>query len=166
MKQLFRFIIYFLSISGNTVMAQEISIDVARSRALDFLSSKTSGPKRAKGQQLSSDLQLAYTSKTEAKTCFYVFNVGDDGGFVIAGGDESARDILGYCDHGSFDYETANPTFKWWLGQYTEQILHAEEADETEAEKISDNCRIYLSICAYFQIPKSISKKKRETRKG
>ena len=33
---------------------------------------------------------------------------------------------------------------------------------KTEAEKIADNCRIYLDINAYFQIPKSVSKQKRE----
>ena len=111
---------------STAVMAQEVSVDAAKSHVLEFLSNKTSGPMRAKGQQVSNDLELAYTSKSEAKTCFYVFNLGNDNGFVIAGGDESARQILGYCDHGSFDYDTANPAFKWWLGQYEEQIAHAE----------------------------------------
>ena len=116
----------FLLLAGNAVMAQEIAVDVARSNALQFLSSKTSGTWHAKGQPASTDLQLAYTSKSEAKTCFYVFNIGDDEGFVIAGGDEAALEILGYCDHGSFDYDTAPDNFRWWLDQYTEQIAHAE----------------------------------------
>ena len=119
-----------LLLAGNAVMAQEVSIDVAKSRALDFLSRQSIGPKFAKGTTSSTDLKLAYTSKSEAKTCFYVFNVGDDEGFVIAGGDESARQILGYCDHGTFDYDKAPENFKWWLGQYTEQIARAEEPDE------------------------------------
>lgn len=33
---------------------------------------------------------------------------------------------------------------------------------ETKAEKIADNCQIFLAIYAYFQVPKSVSKKKRE----
>lgn len=33
---------------------------------------------------------------------------------------------------------------------------------ETGKEKIADNCRVYMSIIACFQIPKSVSKKKRE----
>ena len=107
-------------------MAQEVSIDVAKSRTLDFLSRQSIGPKFAKGTPSSTDLNLAYTSKSEAKTCFYVFNIGNDNGFVIAGGDEAALEILGYCDHGTFDYDTANPAFKWWLDQYTDQISHAQ----------------------------------------
>lgn len=107
-------------------MAQEVSIDVAKGRALDFLTKQSGGPKYANRTTSSSDLRLAYTSTSEGKTCFYVFNVGDDGGFVIAGGDEAAQQILGYSDRGSFDYETAPENFKWWLSQYTEQIAHAE----------------------------------------
>ena len=116
----------FLLLAGNAVMAQEVSIDVAKSRALDFLSRQSIGPKFAKGTTSSTDLQLAYTSKSEAKTCFYVFNIGDDEGFVIAGGDEAALEILGYCDHGSFDYDKVPDNFRWWLDQYTEQIAHAD----------------------------------------
>ncbi len=115
-----------LLFGGNAMMAQEVSIDVAKSRTLDFLSRQSIGPKFAKGTTSSTDLELAYTSKSEAKTCFYVFNIGNDNGFVIAGGDEAALEILGYCDHGSFNYNTANPAFKWWLDQYTEQIAHAD----------------------------------------
>jgi hypothetical protein len=148
MKHLSNLIALSLLLAGNAAMAQEVSIDEAKSNALEFLSSKTAGTRRAKGQLVAQDLSLAYTSKSEAKTCFYVFNVGNDEGFVIAGGDESARQILGYCDHGSFDYETANPTFKWWLGQYTEQIAHAEEANEPISPgnvKAASTDRVYVA---------------------
>ena len=130
MRHLSNIIALSLLFGGNAMMAQEVSIDVAKSRTLDFLSRQSIGPKFAKGTTSSTDLNLAYTSKSEAKTCFYVFNVGDDNGFVIAGGDEAALEILGYCDHGSFDYDTANPAFKWWLDQYTEQIAHADAPSE------------------------------------
>ena len=135
MKNLSNVIALSLLLVGNAVMAQEVSVEAAKSRVLEFLSNKTSGPMRAKGQQVSNDLELAYTSKSEAKTCFYVFNVGNDEGFVIAGGDESACEILGYCDHGTFDYDKANPTFKWWLSQYTEQIEHADASAVTKAPR-------------------------------
>ncbi|MBR5068767.1 MAG: Spi family protease inhibitor, partial [Bacteroidales bacterium] len=121
----------FLLLPFSTVMmAQEISIDVAKSRTFDFLSRQSVGPKYAKGTTSSIDLKLAYTSKSEGKTCFYVFNVGDDNGFVIAGGDEAALEILGYSDCGTFDYDTAPENFRWWLSQYTEQIAHAEAPSE------------------------------------
>ena len=134
MKYIYNFLVLSLALAGNTVMAQEVSVDAAKNRALDFLSNQTAGSKRAKGTK-SLDVTLAYTSKSADKTCFYVFNAGEDDGFVIIGGDEAAREILGYCDHGSFDYETAPANFKWWLGQYTEQIAHAEKAGVTGARR-------------------------------
>ncbi len=116
----------FASLCTSTMSAQEVSVDVAKGRAIDFLSSQSVGPKYAKGTASSSDLKLAYTSKSEGKTCFYVFNVGDGDGFVIAGGDEAAKQILGYSTCGTFDYDQAPDNFRWWLSQYTEQIAHAE----------------------------------------
>ena len=135
MKHLSNLIALSLLLASNAAMAQEVSVDEAKSNALEFLSSKTAGTRRAKGQLVAQDLSLAYTSKSEAKTCFYVFNIGNDEGFVIAGGDESALEILGYCDHGTFDYDKAPDNFKWWLGQYTEQIARAEKARVTGARR-------------------------------
>ncbi len=107
-------------------MAQKVTVDAAKGRALDFLTKQSIGPKHAKGTINSTDLSLAYTSSSEGKTCFYVFNIGDDNGFVIAGGDEAAQQILGYSSQGSFDYDTAPDNLRWWLSQYTEQIARAE----------------------------------------
>lgn len=126
MKQLHILFGLLIAAVGNSLLAQEVSVDDAENRAIDFLSNQSQSAKRAKGKTQSLSLSLAYTSHSEGKTCFYVFNVGEDEGFVIAGGDEAAREILGYCDHGSFDYETAPDNFKWWLGEYTKQIAHAE----------------------------------------
>ena len=111
---------------STVTIAQEITVDAAKDNALQFLSRQSVGPKYAKGTASASDLTLAYTSKSEGKTCFYVFNVGNDDGFVIAGGDEAAQQILGYSTHGTFDYDQAPDNLRWWLSQYTEQIAHAE----------------------------------------
>ena len=112
-------LVLLLATAGNTLMAQEVPVDMAQSRALDFLTNSTPAARRAKGNHTPLSLSLAYTARSESKICFYVFNVGEDEGFVIAGGDEAAREILGYCDHGSFDYDTAPENFKWWLEEYT-----------------------------------------------
>ena len=135
MKHLSTFLAILSVLTVNVAMAQEVSVEVAQGRALDFLKSQTDGTKRVKGADVAPQVSLAYTSKSADKTCFYVFNAGEDDGFVIIGGDEAAREILGYCDHGSFDYETAPANFKWWLSQYTEQIAHAEKAGVTGARR-------------------------------
>ncbi len=135
MKYFSNFLALLLAMNVNAIMAQEVSIEEAQGRALEFLSNQTDGTKRAKGADVAPQVSLAYTSRSEGKTCFYVFNAGEDEGFVIIGGDEAAREILGYCDHGTFDFDKAPDNFKWWLSQYTEQIARAEKADATRGRR-------------------------------
>jgi len=101
--------------------AQQVSVEEALSSAKSFLSGCTNNSKRKANSE--NRLALAYTAQADGKNHFYVFNENDaDGGFVIVGGDEAAKEILGYCDHGNFDYATAPDNFKWWISQYSKQI--------------------------------------------
>lgn len=134
-KQLLSLFMLFLA---SSTFAQQVGMDEARQRAMSFLQSQH--VRKAQGQNgqtvSTQDIELAYISKRKAdqKVCFYVFNQANDGGFVIVGGDESAKDILGYSNNGSFDYENAPDNFKWWLSQYEEQISVA-----------MDNPEVYIS---------------------
>ncbi len=115
-----------------TAMGQQtVSVADARAKATAFLN-RNAG---AKGGTVTTDVQLAYTAQQGAETYYYVFNNGSDGkgGFVIIGGDETARTILGYSDNGTFDYATAPENMKWWLSQYEQQISAAIKNGSTTA---------------------------------
>ena len=49
------------------------------------------------------------TSANQEEEYYYVFNAGNDGGYVIVSGDDRVEPILGYVDQGSFEYETQHP---------------------------------------------------------
>lgn len=129
---------YLLTLSvmllAMSASAQQVGQEEARQRALSFLQSqRVKKVQNRNGQAVSSpDVELAYISRRakDKKVCFYVFNQADEKGFVIVGGDESAKDILGYSSNGSFDYENAPDNFKWWLSQYKEQISIAMDNPE------------------------------------
>jgi len=53
---------------------------------------------------------------------FYVFNIGDNEGFVIASANDQTNKILGYSDHGQFDFSNLPPNFKYVLENYAKQI--------------------------------------------
>lgn len=111
-----------LMLAGSSVMAQTISEQAAKDKAYRFMSSnQTMRKAAARGQQT---LNLAYTSKADGETHYYVFNQ-PGGGFVIVGGDEAAQEILGYSSFDSFDYETLPDGMKWLLQYYDESISHA-----------------------------------------
>lgn len=54
---------------------------------------------------------------------YYVFNRGEQEGFVIVAGDDALNeDILGYCDSGSFDYDKMPPNMLEWLNDYAKDV--------------------------------------------
>lgn len=110
---------------------QTVSVADARAKATAFLN-RNAG---AKGGTVTTDVQLAYTAQQGAETYYYVFNNGSDGkgGFVIIGGDETARTILGYSDNGAFDPNNMPENLKWWLSQYEQQISAAIKNGGTTA---------------------------------
>jgi len=109
-----------------TLMAQQIAPSEAIQKARTFLKSSNSTTKMRKVATASgSQVTLAYTANKGSENQFYVFNNGIDGGFVIIGADERAKEILGYSETSSFNYDSIPDNMKWWLSQYQEQIHNA-----------------------------------------
>ena len=104
-------------------MAQSRSASEAMNVANSFLSKQGKASISTSGQRLS----LAYTSKsklrgTSSKEYFYVFNRGDNKGFVIISADGRTKEVLGYADEGSFDVNNLPDNFRAWLEFYEGEI--------------------------------------------
>ena len=125
MRNPLKLFVLLLAMTSSVAVSQEISVEEAQSRAFDYLSNQTFGARRAKGAN-AMQLSLAYISKSDGETCYYVFNAGENDGFIIVGGDEVAHEILGYCDHGSFDIDKIPSNMKAWLGMYEKEIVRAK----------------------------------------
>ena len=67
---------------------------------------------------------------------YYIFNVGNNGGFVIVSGDDRTAPILGYSDEGSFDVTRIPDNMKAWLEGYAEQLEALSKLSDTEATKV------------------------------
>ncbi len=101
---------------------QQVSSEEAMAKARNFFN-QSAEVKAMKGSGSRVSLKLAYESKKGDECHFYVFNsTQPDGGFVIVGGDEAAREILGYSFNGTFDYNHIPDNFRWWLSQYDAEI--------------------------------------------
>ena len=109
-----------LSLIPSVLLAQTIGVEDAQNKALQFLQ----GQSQTRASQREVQLKLAYTSKSGDETYYYVFN-NSAGGYVIMGGDEAAREVLGYGETGSFDYARIPDNMRWWLSQYDAQISQA-----------------------------------------
>ena len=118
MKHLFLIII--LVIMSITVSAGEISRTQAREKARHFLSQKHM-------DQTLADVTSQQSQGDYVADCYYVFNVGENDGFVIVSGDDRTPEILGYTDAGAFDADNLPPNFAAWLQGYADQIKYMRE---------------------------------------
>lgn len=73
---------------------------------------------------------------------YYVFNIGDNGGYVIVAGDDAAYPIFGYSRKGHFDVNNMPDNMKMWLDAYAADMkkiqkmnLPAYKEPETRAEE-------------------------------
>lgn len=74
----------------------------------------------------------------EAKSApYYVFNIGNGEGFVIASGDDRSRAILGYSDQGTLDTDSMPDGLKSMLDFYEEQIQSC--SNSSNAIKVSSS---------------------------
>ncbi|MDE6279211.1 MAG: C10 family peptidase, partial [Paramuribaculum sp.] len=119
---------------ATTGFARKLTPDEAISRANEFQqateASQLQAPNRisAHGNMTQPDkLRLAYTAEKvgeEKAPAFYVFNntANQEGGFIIASGDDRLRPVLAIVDSGSFDPQNLPDNLRWWLSQYEEEI--------------------------------------------
>lgn len=130
--------------------AQQISVEQAEKSALEFIRMARQRNNSANAKMITGTpkLSLAYTAKQEGKVQFYVFNESE-GGFIVAGGDESAEEILAYADNGNFDVQTANPNLKYWLEMFQKEILAESQksiTDNREQRAKSKESRVDVPI--------------------
>ena len=117
------------------LQAAPITREQARLRAADFLKdtkgSKVLAPVRNKAKlsprrakSLSDDMEL-----------YYVFNRGENQGYVIVSGDDKTLPVLGYTDEGEFDYTKLPDNMRFWLEGYEQELLYLSEHPEAMPDK-------------------------------
>ena len=109
------------------VMAGHLTPGQAEQRAREFLDKKAQkavahGLRLAKRQPL---LQ----QQSSSVAAYYVFNVGQDEGFVMVSGDDRTPAILGYADHGAFTDEPLPPHIQAWFDGIADQLAYLERTD-------------------------------------
>ena len=105
---------------GSSARAGSITEEQAKEKARSFLQTRHLSPsgKRLARARLQTELQSTPTRET----ALYVFNVGEQDGFVIVSGDDRTRSILGYADSGTFDADHIPAALSEMLAIYARQI--------------------------------------------
>jgi len=109
--------------SVGQLWADQVTASQARQQAQAFLNSRIAsgnGPRHAPGvtPQLMQEKQVSG---------LYVFNINNNGGFIIVSNDDCALPILGYSDSGTLDPDHMPDNMRAWLQGYADEIAWAKE---------------------------------------
>jgi hypothetical protein len=119
-------IVVLLLLCAGHITAKKVEADKAERIASRFVSGFSSG----NNLRSSAALQLAYTAtaspasglRAAGSPLLYIYNVSDNGGFVIVSGDDGALPVLAYSDTGRFQSESMPDNLKGMLAHYEEEI--------------------------------------------
>lgn len=108
-------------------LADDVSLEQALQIASKFAASpSTRNLSKRKVPVPKATPTLAYAQRSQVATSndnVYVINLGSDQGFVVISGETGTEDeVLGYCDHGSFDYNNCPVQLKDLLTQYSNEV--------------------------------------------
>ena len=104
--------------------ADDITAQQALQQAKSFLQQRETTGSRPKHAQGSAAQQLTMTKQVCG---LYVFNIKDNGGFVIVSNDDCVRPILGFSDSGALDPDNMPSNMRAWLQGYADEIAWAKE---------------------------------------
>ena len=107
---------------SQTVLSAPISRQKAQQNAQEFLQQKGIDMKQRTLRQA----PMSAKNKMESAP-YYVFNIDNDNGYVIASGDDRAFAILGYSNKGHLDTDSMPDGMKWMLDFYAKQIAASPE---------------------------------------
>ena len=140
MKNRYRFlaILSVLFLGFNVAFAGRVSQEEAAAIAARFTNEQPQLSRMHKAPRQASNMRLAHKAlqNNSEEAAFYVFNQEGNNGYVIVSADDrTAEDVLGYNEHGSFDFAKINPNLKWWLSRYTDEITALQTMDDSEFEQ-------------------------------
>lgn len=146
LKQLLLFLFLLPAISR--VAAAPVNPETAKATASAFFKTLAGNRTPAKSAP-ASRLRLAYTcaDRTAADPSgtpyYYVFNRGENEGFIIISGESRAKAVLGYSDEGNFTPGRIPENFGYWLEFYQEELKNlAGQPEKDIAPQVSGHTSV------------------------
>lgn len=116
------------------ISAAERTVEDAAAIAAQFTNNQPSLRQAGVAPRTAATMKLAHKcmKKNGTEPAYYVFNQGNDAGFVIVSGDDRTEDVLVYAEQGSFNPEKVNPNFRFWLNRLQEEISFANDSNAVD----------------------------------
>lgn len=117
-----RVALFFLFLTSLSVYATTLSESDAWNVARQFMQLRNTTKLRSTTMPQRVNLDPAVSSPTSLNPALFVFNIGDDQGFVIVSGETGTMSILGYSDEGQIQAAHLPDNLKAWLNKYDQEI--------------------------------------------
>ena len=131
-----------------SIWAEPISREQALRQAQQFLLQKGKSKVLV---QAETSMSKARAKGGQIPDYYYVFNAGQNEGFVIVSGDDRAVTVLGYSDKGSFDVDRIPSNMAAWLAGYEVQIMALQENGVSGSRKGVSKAP-YASVAPIVQV--------------
>ena len=114
--------------------------------AKDFFSGKGIEMKQTKAAY-----KAPRKAASEDKAYYYVFNAGDNKGFVVVSGDDRTPQILGYTDSGTFVKDEMPENMRSWFNHYADEIKYLDDnniqrTESSESKGMKKSSKAHHSI--------------------
>ena len=122
MKSVLRLLLLGCVMTSLHAVANPITRQQAQQNALAFM--KERGKSVSMASLRHAPMRAAQPDEPQP---YYVFNIGDNQGYVIASGDDCAYAVLGYSDEGAIDLNNLPCNLQAWLDCYAQDIQYKRE---------------------------------------
>lgn len=119
-------LLLLLSMCSVWGMAKQISVESAEKIAAKYVNNASLSKGVSKAPVLKSAGKSA--GKSVANAEYYVFNVGDNEGFVIVSGDDEMTELVGYADSGNVDMNNMPDNMRAWLADYAGYVRYVQQS--------------------------------------
>ena len=125
------FLLLLTVILSTVMMAGNVTPEQALEQARNFMQKReANGIRPRRGASV---VQQFSTAKQVSG--LYVFNIANNGGFVIVSNDDRTTPILGYADSGNLDSDNMPENMKAWLEGYAKEIKFIQTNGESGLTK-------------------------------
>lgn len=127
MKQFFLITLILLCGLTCKVSAKPISLEKAMQNVTSIAKKKLNGRHKALMKGDAQEMRLVRSGEADrvGYPLYYIFNIGDGQGYVIASGDDCIDAVLGFGDQGCVDADEIPDNMRWWLSEYERQMEYA-----------------------------------------
>jgi hypothetical protein len=116
-----------LSILGLFVCIIAFAVPISRMQAQQKAKAFLLANGRSEAVALSLSMKQTRRTATDEQAYYYVFNVGEQQGFVVVSGDDRTDEVLGYADEGEISATDMPDNLRAWLEGYADQIKWLDE---------------------------------------